>query len=114
MGAPAKRVDYPDRDYNLSIRLSGAQKNQIIDAAEEQNTPVNQLILYAVWTYLRSKQGIPLPGSAQFARNSPEDLLKAYLSGETLLMPCGKPKCKMVPVVVSGMEFCDTCNVRIG
>lgn len=114
MGAPPQRVDYLDRDYNLSIRLSGAQKNQIIDAAAAENISVNQLILYAVWTYIRSKDGIPLPGSSQFAKNTPEDLLKAYLSGQTLLMPCGKPKCKMVPVVISGMEFCETCNIRIG
>ena len=114
MGAPPQKVQYEDRDYNLSIRLTGAQKNQIIDAAEQEGISVNQLILYSVWTYIRSKQGIPLPGSSQFARNTPEDYLKAYLSGETLLMPCGKPKCKMVPVTLSGMEFCDTCNVRIG
>lgn len=114
MGAPAQRVPYLDRDYNLSVRLTGAQKNQIIDAAQEENISVNQLVLFAVWTYIRSKQGIPSPGASQFARNTPEDMLKAYLTGQTLLMPCGKPKCKMTPVTLSGMEFCETCNVRIG
>ena len=100
--------------YPSTAYLTGFLRSRHIDAAQEEGISVNQLILYAVWTYIRSKQGIPLPGSSQFARNTPEDYLKAYLSGETLLMPCGKPKCKMVPVALSGMEFCDTCNVRIG
>jgi hypothetical protein len=40
-------------------------------------------------------------------------MLKAYLAGETLLMPCGKPKCKMKEVELNGLVFCETCNVRI-
>ena len=113
MGVPPQRAQYPDRDYNLTIRLSGEQKNQIIDTASDLGISVTQLVLYSVWTYIRSQTGIPQPGPSQFARSTKEDMLKAYLSGQTLLMPCGKPKCKMKEVDLNGLVFCETCNVRI-
>jgi hypothetical protein len=42
-----------------------------------------------------------------------EETLAAYMRGEQLLTPCGKPACDMDLVDLSGMQFCKTCNVRV-
>jgi hypothetical protein len=108
-----QRAKDPIALHNLTIRISGDQKNQILDAAFDSGYSVAQYVLYAIWTFMRSGQGIPSPGPSQFLKASKEDMLRAYLSGETLLMPCGKPKCDIKEVILNGLSFCGTCNVRI-
>lgn len=113
MGKAPQRATNPEALHNLTIRISGEQKNQILDAAFASGYSVTQYILYALWTFMRSQEGIPSPGPSQFLRASKEDMLKAYLTGETLLMPCGKPKCDIKEITFNGLIFCETCNVRI-
>lgn len=113
MSEPQK-AKYEDRLYNVGIRISGKQKNLIIDHAKSKGISVSQLIEYAVWEFIRQDKGIPSPGPSQFAKTTPEDEIRAYLSGQTLLKPCGKTQCEQVSVMFQGMEFCDTCNLRIG
>lgn len=108
-----RRADYDDRLYNLGIRISGKQKNQIIDFAKSKGISVSQLIEYAVWQFIREDKGIPAPGPSQFAKITPEDQVRAYLTGVNLLQPCGQQSCKQEVVMFQGMEFCETCNLRI-
>lgn len=112
--AKPKRADYQDRLYNVGIRISGKQKNLIIDHALAKGITVSQLIEYAVWQFIRNDEGIAAPGPSQFAKTTREDQVRAYLTGETLLMPCGKQTCNQVSVSFQGAEFCETCNLRIG
>ncbi len=104
---------FPNRYSELHLRLLGSQKNEIIDYAKAQGISVNQLVLYAVLDFVRNKKGLPPPGSAQFSIPTMEETLAAYMRGEQLLTPCGKPACDMDLVDLSGMQFCKTCNVRV-
>lgn len=109
-----RRADFDDRLYNLGIRISGKQKNQIIDFAKSKGISVSQLIEYAVWQFIREDKGIPAPGPSQFSVATPEDQVRAYLTGVNVLQPCGKTECKQDIVMFQGMQFCETCNLRIG
>lgn len=108
-----KRAKYLDRLHNLTIRISGEQKNLIIDHAESKGLSVSQLVEYAVWEFIRLDKGIASPGPSQFKKVTPEETLRSYLSGETLLQPCGKPSCDQRITMFQGLEFCETCNIRI-
>lgn len=108
-----RRADFDDRLYNLGIRITGKQKNEIIDFAKSKGISVSQLMNYAVWQFIREDKGIPAPGPSQFALATPEDQVRAYLTGETLLQPCGKIECEKDIVMFQGMEFCENCNLRI-
>lgn len=104
---------FPNRYSEIHLRLLGSQKNEIIDYAKAQGISVNQLVLYAVLDFIRNQKGIPSPGSAQFSIPTMEETLAAYMRGEQLLTPCGKPTCDMDLVDLSGMQFCKTCNIRV-
>lgn len=112
--AEPRRAEYEDRLYNVGIRISGKQKNLIIDHAKSKGISVSQLIEYAVWEFIRNDKGIPSPGPSQFAKSDPNDVVRSYLTGETILQPCGQASCKQEIIMFQGMEFCQTCNLRIG
>jgi hypothetical protein len=108
-----KRADFADRLYNLGIRITGKQKNEIIDFAENKGISVSQLIEYAVWQFIREDRGIAAPGPSQFAKTTPDDEVRSYLTGGVLLKPCGQINCAQQNVMFQGLEFCETCNLRI-
>ena len=114
MPRKAQRAEYPNRLYNIVIRLKGSEKNRILKAAKKENVTLSQYILYAVWVLIRSKQGIPAPTTAKHALPNFDAQMRSYLSGERLLQPCGEVECDMTVVEVASMQFCETCNVRIG
>jgi hypothetical protein len=114
MAHKRKRAKYKDRKYGITLSLTGEQKNELIDYAEKIDVSLNALILYASLMFVRAERGIPEPGPSQFAKASLDDVLTAYLRGEKLFQPCGKQECDQVPTEISGMEFCKTCNLRIG
>lgn len=109
-----QRAKYLDRLHNLTIRISGEQKNRILDHAESKGISVSQLVEFAVWEFIRLDKGIPNPGPSQFKKPTAEDVLRGYLSGESVLQPCGKVACDQKIVKFQGLEFCETCNVRVG
>lgn len=113
MPKKAMRAKYKDRLYNIVLRVKGSHKNEIMQAAKKNKMQLSEYVLYCVWEHMRSERGIPAPGPSQFQVAEPMDHLRAYLSGETILMPCGQVSCDMVVSTFQGMEFCDTCNVRI-
>jgi len=108
-----QRAQYEDRLHNVGIRISGKQKNLIIDHAESKGISVSQLIEYAVWEFIRQDKGIPNPGPSQFRQATPQEELRAYLSGETILQPCGLKQCDQQLTKFQGFLFCETCNLRI-
>ena len=114
MGRKARKVKRLDAYFNIVLRVKGEDKNEMIEYARSLGMSLSDMILYAVWTFILNQKGIPSPGSAQFAKPTPADELRAYLSGEQLLKPCGKKECDIKSIFVGGMEFCETCNIRIG
>lgn len=109
----AASAKYPSRMYNIVLRVKGSMKNEILAHSKKNNMSLSEYILYCVWEHMRSERGIPLPGPSQYALTTPQEQIAAYLAGETLLTPCGKTSCDMTVVEVSGISFCNTCNVRI-
>lgn len=109
----AKKTRHINNLCNVVLRVKGSMKNEMIDAARRHNMPLSKYILYCVWEHMRSERGIPQPGSAQFAMSDAKTELEAYLRGEQVLMPCGKPSCDIVITEFQGMQFCETCNVRV-
>jgi len=109
----AKPARFPSRMYNIVLRVTGADKNKILAQAKKNKMTLSEYVLYCVWENMRSAKGIPAPGPSQFALPTAQEQIAAYLAGKTLLTPCGQTSCDMTVVEVSGMSFCDTCNVRI-
>lgn len=109
----AERARFDDGLYNVVLRVSGSVKNELLSAAEAHSMSLSNFVLFCCWVQVRADRGIPFPGSAQFTIPDGAVQLRAYLTGERLLQPCGREVCDMSVVEVAGMEFCDTCNVRI-
>ena len=113
MGRKPEKTRYTDRYVTLNIRLKGKQKNEIIDYARKKGLSVNDVVLYGVWDFIRRDAGIPSAGSAQFSIPTVEEVVLAYIKGETVLEPCGKKSCDKKITEINDMQFCETCNIRI-
>ena len=113
MGRKASKTKYTDRWTGITLRLKGDVKNQILEAANKKGISVNQFVLYAVWDFIQNEKGIPSPGNAQFALQTVQEEVLAYLRGETLMKPCGKKDCQQIITQLNEMDFCCTCNLRI-
>jgi hypothetical protein len=109
----ATKAKYPNRLYNIVLRVKGSIKNELLAQANKNNMSLSEYVLYCAWEHSRYERGIPLPGSAQYAISTPQEQIAAYLSGRALLQPCGQQSCDMTVEEVAGMSFCTTCNVRI-
>lgn len=113
MGRRAEKTRFVDKYVILNLRMKGRQKNEIIDYARKKGISVNELILYAVWEFIRNEKGIPSPGSAQFSIPTIEETVLAYIRGDHILQPCGKKECDKKITELDSMQFCETCNLRI-
>ena len=114
MAHKRKLANFPNRKYGLSISVTGAQKNEIVRYAEEIGVSVNQLMTNATLMFIRNEKGIPEPGPSQYSRITADDVIRSYITGERLLQPCGQRECVQEITEISGMEFCKTCNIRVG
>lgn len=113
MGRKAEKTRWHDRYVTLNIRLKGKQKNDIIDYARKHEQSVNDVVLYAVWDFIRRDKGIPSPGTPQFSVPTVDETVLAYIRGEHILQPCGQKNCDKKITQLNDMQFCETCNVRI-
>lgn len=113
MPRPAKPVEKLDADYEIRVRVPGWLKNDILAFAERQGMSFGQWCAVALYVAVREGGGLPV---RPVGRGLPgvDDVLRAYLSGERLLMPCGVVECGFVEEVVGGVGFCGVCGVRVG
>lgn len=93
--------------------MKGRQKNEIIEYARKKDLSVTDVVLYAVWEFIRNDKGIPSAGSAQFSLPTVDETVLAYIRGEHILQPCGKRECDKKITEINQMQFCETCNIRI-
>ena len=54
MGRRAEKTRFVDKYVILNVRMKGKQKNEIIDYARKKGLAVNDVILYAVWEFIRA------------------------------------------------------------
>jgi hypothetical protein len=113
MGRKPEKTRFVDRYVTLNIRMKGKQKNEIIEYARKKDLSVTDVVLYAVWDFIRNEKGIPSAGSAQFSLPTVDETVLAYIRGEHILQPCGKRECDKQITEINNMQFCETCNLRI-
>ena len=113
MGRRAEKTRFVDKYVILNVRMKGKQKNEIIDYARKKNLAVNDVMLYAVWEFIRNEKGIPDAGSAQYSIPTIQETVLAYIRGDNLLQPCGIKECEQKITQLNNMQFCETCNIRI-
>lgn len=104
-----------DNDYNVVIRVPGWFKNEIIEHCDELGTSLNSWIIYTLREALRADAGLPPAPPALAPLPTLEDTLRAYVAGERIIMPCGKPgPCAGEnPVPLGGFEYCSECSIRV-
>ena len=113
MARKPEKTRFTDKYVILNVRMKGKQKNEIIDYARKKQISVNELMVYAVWEFIRNEKGIPSPGSPQFSIPTVEETVLAYIRGEHILQPCGQKECAQKITQLNNMQFCETCNLRI-
>lgn len=107
---PAKN---PTTLYRIEFLLSGKDKNALIEFCDAQGVSLQRWLAVTVLSALREGRGLP-PLVEGSALPDAGDVLRAYLSGERVLQPCGRTDCVPSPVDVGGVLFCDECGVRCG
>lgn len=112
MGRKPKKSRHPNSTHFITLGVTGAEKNKLIDKANALGMPLSEFLRYIVWEFVKSEKSLP-PAPAVRPRPTPDDALRAYLSGEKLLMPCGKELCDMNIKKFGGGEYCDTCGLRV-
>jgi hypothetical protein len=113
MGRKPEKTRFLDNYVTLNIRMKGKQKNEIIEYARKKDLSVTDVVLYAVWDFIRNEKGIPSAGSAQFSLPTMDEAFLAYIRGEHIMQPCGKRECDKKITEINQMQFCETCNIRI-
>jgi hypothetical protein len=112
MGRKPKKSRTPQATHTITVKVTGAEKNLLIRAAEEVGMSLSDFMSWTVFEYCQSQKGIP-PAPAPYPRPTPADFLHSYLSGDRVLMPCGKEECDMKIVEFDNAQFCRTCSFRV-
>jgi len=105
---------HPDAHVTLKTYLPGWLKNRVIHAAETDGSSLNAWLITAILTQLNHEVPAPHP-----AAPLPDvtTTIRSYLTGETLLGPCGQPwdTCDAQQdriQTAAGDSWCSTCGIR--
>lgn len=112
MGRKPTRARNPKAEHVISIKVTGHDKNALIDAAKREGMTLSAFLTYTAWEFIRSEKGLP-PAPAPHPKPTPDQYLREYLLGERVIMPCGREQCDMKIITFDGAEFCQTCSFRI-
>ncbi len=110
-------VSRADSVVQVSVRMPGWLKNRIAVEAAENGESINRWAAGVLLRAVEAGEGFPEAPPAQTPLPSPDHVLRAYLSGEDLIEPCGKvAPCERVShgvTVVDNMTFCNFCRIRV-
>lgn len=96
-------------------RIPGWLKNRVLEQAETDNISINGWLTNAILTQLNHATPAPPP---RHPLPTPADELRAYMTGQLLLGPCGQPKDQCAGITdriesASGeFAFCAVCGIR--
>lgn len=109
------RARRDDSSYNLVIRIPGWFKNEILEHVQSLEVPVNTWAISVLREALRAQQGLPPAPPAAAPLPTISDVLRSYVTGEKVLMPCGQPgPCAGDdPVELGGYAYCRECSIRV-
>lgn len=113
MGRKPKKSRTPKAVHTVTVKVTGAQKNMLIQAAESRGMTLSNFLAYIAFDYCQTEKDMP-PAPAPYPRPTPSDYLRMYLEGEKVLMPCGKEECDMKIVTFGSADYCNTCSFRVG
>ena len=110
-------VANPDSVVQVSVRVPGWLKNRVAAEAAKRGLTINKWAAGVLLRAVESGEGFPEAPPAQVPLPSPDHVLRAYLSGEDVVEPCGKAApCERAVAgvdVVDGMSFCRHCRIRV-
>ena len=111
---PALKVD-PDIACQLSVRIPGWFKNQIVEHCETVDVPVSVWVINVLREALRAGKGFPEAPPAKAGLPGLDEQLRLYLLGERLVLPCGRVGvCEGLSApLLGGVRFCGECGVRV-
>lgn len=101
--------------YNLVIRIPGRLKNEILDHCAGIDAPINSWVVSVLLEALRDARGLPPPPPAAAPLPTIDEVLRSYVLGERIIMPCGQPgPCAGEnPVKLGGIDYCPECSIRV-
>ena len=101
----------------LYIRVPGHIKNAAAQAAEAEGIPTTTWCANIIRQALQTKQQLPPPPPAHKPLPTPSETLHAYLTGQTIITPCGKlNSCTGLtdpPDSLAGLNYCHDCGIRL-
>jgi hypothetical protein len=102
-----------DGEYQLVVRVPGWLKNQILAHCKSTGVSLNAWMANRLYLDLQAERGLPEPPQGRAPLPTPADQIRAWASGEKLLMPCGKTDCTPKLETVSGATYCKECRIRV-
>jgi hypothetical protein len=110
-----QKAKHEHHNYNLAFRIPGWFKNQLLDHCNKKQINLTQFAITALQTALREDKGLPPAPQAKHPLPTTADEIRSWLSGEKLVMPCGRTEeCAGVdPDRLAGMDFCSECGIRV-
>lgn len=106
-----------DREVVVYLRLPAHLKDSIIEMARGENLSQNAWAVNILRQAVLTGKGLPSPPPAHVPLPLPSEVLHAYITGESLVMPCGKVgSCEALvapPERLSGVDWCGACGIRL-
>ena len=115
-GRPTKK--YPDHaTVQVTLNLPGRVRNDLVDHVKEIGSTMNEWCGVVIRKALEEAQGLgPVPPPAA-PKPHRIDILRQYLTGESVLEPCGKPyPCQREDTdseFHGAVEFCGHCRIKV-
>lgn len=99
----------------LYVRMPGWLKNEITEWCEDSGLSVTSWVNNALKHALEQEWDVPEAPPAPVPLPTRADVVRGYLTGEEILEPCGRPSpCERTQIIdVSGIGYCDHCNIRV-
>ena len=103
----------PDGLYNVVVQIPGWLKNKLIEHCAKLDVSLNSWLATRIFIDLQEEQGIPPAPQAANPLPTTADQIRAWATGQKLLMPCGKTDCQPQPQNIGGNYYCHECKIRI-
>ncbi len=115
-GRKAKR--YPDHAVvQLILNMPGRVRNDLVDHVESIGSTLNEWCGIVIRKALEEEQGLPPVPPPSAPKPTKVDILRQYLTGDTVLEPCGKPYPCQRETTESEfhgqLEFCGHCRIKV-
>ena len=118
MPSGRKPKRFPDTaTVQTTLHLPGRVRNDLADHCQQLGTNMNEWCGVVIREALEAAHGLPPSPQAAAPKPTRVDILRQYLTGETVLEPCGRPyPCQREdtdPEFHGTLEFCGHCRIKV-